>query len=88
MISIPTLIVLLTTMLTPLLHHISMSLASLYKDNGRKPSLDFDKPLFGYKHDSFQKILANAKKTAERAKFINKIKSRRLACANRAKSIS
>jgi hypothetical protein len=35
-----------------------------------------------------QKVLANANKTTERAtKFINKIKSRQLACVNRAKSI-
>jgi hypothetical protein len=35
-----------------------------------------------------QKILANANKTIERStKFINKIKSRQLACADRAKSI-
>ena len=43
---------------------------------------------FGYRLSSFQKVLANANKTTERAtRFINKIKSRQLACANRAKSI-
>ncbi|MDQ3868620.1 MAG: hypothetical protein M3250_03575 [Thermoproteota archaeon] len=63
-------------------------LASLYKDNSRKPSIDFSKPLFGNKRTSLQKLLANANKTTERAtKFLNKIKSRQLACANRAKSI-
>jgi hypothetical protein len=46
------------------------------------------KPLFGNKCTSLQKVLANANKTTERAtKFINKIKSRQLACVNRAKSI-
>jgi hypothetical protein len=63
-------------------------LASLYKDNSSKPSIDFSKPLFGNKRTSLQKLLANANKTTERAtKFINKIKSRQLAYANRAKSI-
>ena len=47
-----------------------------------------DKPLLGNKHTSLQKGLANANKTIERAtEFINKIKSRQIACANRAKSI-
>jgi hypothetical protein len=51
-------------------------------------SIDFSKPLFGNKHTSLQKLLAKANKTTERpTKFINKIKSRQLACANRAKSI-
>jgi hypothetical protein len=63
-------------------------LMSLYKENNRKPLLDWDKRLFGHKRTSFQKILANANKTIERStRFINKIKSRQLACANRAKSI-
>ena len=63
-------------------------LASLYKDNSRKPSIDFSKPLFGNKRTSLQKLLANANKTAERTtEFLNKIKSRQLACANRAISI-
>ena len=61
----------------------------LCKDIDRKPLLDWNKPLFGHKSSSFQKILANANKTTERAtRFINKIKSRQLACANRAKTIS
>jgi hypothetical protein len=63
-------------------------LASLYKENGRKPLLDLDKPLFGHKHTPLQKVLENANKTIEKStKFINKIKSRQLACATRAKSI-
>jgi tRNA(Ser,Leu) C12 N-acetylase TAN1 len=36
-----------------------------------------------------KEVLANANKAIEKStKFINKIKSRQLACANRAKSIS
>ena len=67
--------------------HIS-ELASLYKDNIKKPSLDWSKPLFGNRRASFQKVLANANKTIEKStKFINKIKSRQLACVDRAKSI-
>ena len=51
-------------------------------------SIDFNKPLFGNKRTSLQKLLAKANKTTERAtKFINKIRSRQLACVNRAKSI-
>ena len=63
-------------------------LASLYKVNDRKPFLNWNKPFFGNKSSSLQKLLADANKTTERAtKFINKIKSRQLACVNRAKSI-
>lgn len=63
-------------------------LASLYKDSSKKQSLYWSKPLFVKQHISLQKVLANANKTIERsAKFINKIKSRELACADRAKSI-
>jgi hypothetical protein len=52
------------------------------------PSLDWDKPLFGNKRTSLQKLLAHANKTTERAtKFINKIKLKQLAYANRTKSI-
>ena len=55
-------------------------LASLYKDNSWKPLADWNKPLFRYKSNSLQKLLANANKTTERAtKFINKIKSRQIA---------
>jgi hypothetical protein len=50
--------------------------------------LDWDKPLFGYKRSSFQKVLAKANKTIENStKFLNRIKLKQLACANRAKSI-
>ena len=64
-------------------------LASLYKDENKKPSFDYwGKPIFGYKSSSLQKLLANANKAIERStRLINKIKSRQLACANRAKSI-
>jgi hypothetical protein len=44
--------------------------------------------LFGHKRASLEKVLANANKAIEKStKFINKIKSRQLTCANRAKSI-
>ena len=63
-------------------------LTFLYKDNSKKHSFDLRKPLFGNRPASFQKVLANATKAIEKStKFINKIKSRQLACANRAKSI-
>lgn len=63
-------------------------LASFYKENSRRSLLDWNKPLFGTKHTSLQKLLENANKTIEKStKFLNKIKSRRLACVNRAKSI-
>lgn len=63
-------------------------LASLYKDSSKKQSFDWSKPLFGNKHTSLQKVLANANKEIEKSsKFINKIKSRQLACVDRAKSI-
>jgi hypothetical protein len=49
-------------------------LESIYKDNSKKPSFDWDKPLFGSKRTSLQKLLANANKTTERAaKFIKKL---------------
>jgi hypothetical protein len=63
-------------------------LSSLYKDNSKKQSFDWSKPLFGHKRTSLQKVLTNANKAIEKStKFINKIKSRELACANRAKPI-
>ena len=68
--------------------HPVSDIAQLHKEINRNPHPDWNKPLFGNKHTSFQKILANANKTTERAnKFLNKIKSRQLACANRLKSI-
>jgi hypothetical protein len=64
------------------------ALRSLYKENGRRSSIDFNKPLFGKKYTSLQKLLDNANKTGEKAtKFLNKIKSRQLAYSNRSKSI-
>ena len=63
-------------------------LGSLYKYNSRKLSFDWSKPLFGNRHASLQKVLENANKTIEKSnKFINKMKSKQLACANRVKSI-
>ena len=64
-------------MITPVLTSYFNDLASFYKENSRKPLLDWDKPLFGHKRTSLQKVLANANKTIEKStKFINKIKSR------------
>ena len=61
-------------------------LASSYKENDGKELLNWNKPLFGNKCTSLQKVLVNAKKTIEKStKFLNKIKSRQLACANRHK---
>ena len=72
---------------TPISYFNKIS-SSLYEDIGWKRSIDFDKPLFGYRRSSLQKVLANANKTIEKStKFMNKIKSRRLAYANRARSI-
>jgi hypothetical protein len=63
-------------------------LAFLYRHNSKKQSLDWSKPLFVKKHTSLQKVLTNANKAIEKStKFINKIKSRELACADRAKTI-
>jgi hypothetical protein len=64
------------------------SQSSFYQKNSRRSLFDWDKPLFEHKSGSIQKLLAKANKTTERAtKFINKIKSRQLACDIRAKSI-
>jgi hypothetical protein len=58
------------------------------EDNSKKPTVDWDTPLFGNKRTSLQKLLENANKTTKKAtKFLNKIKSRQLAYANRSKSI-
>lgn len=70
------------------LHSCFRELASLYSENSKKPSLNLSKSLFEHKTDPLQKMLANANKAVEKStNFINKIKSRQLACANRAKSI-
>jgi hypothetical protein len=67
--------------------YINELASSFRKDKTCKSPINLDKPLFGNKHTSLQ-ILANANKAIEKStKFINKIKTRQLACANRAKSI-
>ena len=63
-------------------------LVSLYKDSSKKQSLDWSKPLFGKTNTSLQKALTDANKAIEKStKFINEIKSRQLACFDRAKSV-
>jgi hypothetical protein len=85
-ISMPTTIILPTITMITLINFNALS--SLYKENSFKPLLDWNKPLFGNKRTSLQEVLANANKAIEKStKFINKIKSRQLACANRAKLI-
>jgi hypothetical protein len=65
-----------------------MGMPSFHGENGHTSSLNWNRPLFGNKNSSLQNLLAKANKTTERVtKFLNKIKSRQLACANRAKSI-
>jgi hypothetical protein len=72
----------------PNLQSYFRELESLYNDNSKKQSLDLSKPLLGHERTSLQKVLANANKAMEKStKFINKIKSRHLACASRAISI-
>ena len=53
-------------------------LLSFYRSIGWKPSM------FRRRRTTFEKVIVHANKTA---KFLNKIKSRELACTNRAKSI-
>jgi len=63
-------------------------LTSFYRRNSSMPFVDLDKPFFGRKRTSLQKVLASANKAIEKsAKFINKIKARDLACADRLKAI-
>jgi hypothetical protein len=63
-------------------------ISSIYEDNSRNQLVDWNKPLFGHKSNSLQKLLASANKTIEKStKFLNKIKLKQLACVNRAKSI-
>ena len=63
-------------------------LAFLHKDHSRITPIDFGKTLFGSKRTSFEKVLADAKRTIEKStQFINKLESRELSCYNRAKSI-
>jgi hypothetical protein len=50
--------------------------------------VDWDRLLFGNRSTTLQKMFANANKAIEKSnKFINKIKSRQLACISRAKLI-
>ncbi|HEY6884548.1 MAG TPA: hypothetical protein VI278_10960 [Nitrososphaeraceae archaeon] len=46
-------------------------LASLYRDNSRKQSFDWSKPLFGNKGASLQKVLASANKVIEKSSKTN-----------------
>ena len=64
-------------------------LTSFCKDIGQRRSLsDWDKPLFSRREDSLEKVLAHAKKTAEKSRrFINKIESKKQSSISRAKSI-
>jgi hypothetical protein len=64
-------------------------LASFYKDIGQRPSsLDWGKPLFSRHTGSLEKVLARAKKTAEKSRrFIDKIQSKKQSSISRAKSI-
>jgi hypothetical protein len=64
-------------------------LSSFYKDTGWKPSvLDWDKPLFTRGRMSLEKLLAQARKRAERSRrFIDKIESKKQSSIRRAKSI-
>jgi hypothetical protein len=64
-------------------------LASFYKDTGqRRSSSDWNKPLFSRREGSLEKVLAHAKKTAEKSRrFINKIESKKQSSMSRAKSI-
>lgn len=64
-------------------------LSSFYKDTSSKPSgLDWDKPLFSTRMSSLEKVLAHAKKTAEKSRrFLDKIESNKQSSINRAKSI-
>jgi hypothetical protein len=64
-------------------------LASSYKGIDQRRALsDWDKPLFSRHGSSLEKILAHAKKTAEKSrKFIDKIESKKQSSIKRAKSI-
>lgn len=64
-------------------------LSSFNIDIGWEPSLlDWDKHLFSRRESSLEELLAHANKTIEKSnRFINKIKSREIACSNRAKLI-
>jgi hypothetical protein len=60
-----------------------------YEDPGLKPSLlDWDKSLFLRRESSLERVLAHARKTAEKSqRFINRINSKKRSSIDRAKSI-
>ena len=64
-------------------------LSSFYRNTSSKPSLlDWDKPLFSRHSSSLEKVLAHAKKTAEKSrKFIDKIESKKQSSTSRARSV-
>lgn len=64
-------------------------LSSFYGNTGWKPYvLDWDKPLFSRHRSSLEKVLAHARKTAEKSrKFLDKIESKKQSSISRAKSI-
>ena len=64
-------------------------LAQFHKDNTVNPSLlCSNKSPSNHRRNTLERALSSATKTIEKStKFINKIKSRQLACASRAKSI-
>jgi hypothetical protein len=64
-------------------------LSSFYKDTGWKPSLlNWDKPLFSKHRSSLEKVLAHAKKTAEKSRrLIDRIESKRQSSMSRARSV-
>jgi hypothetical protein len=67
----------------------SNHILSSYKDTGWKPSLlDWDKPLFSRHKSSLEKVLAHAKKTAEKSRrLIDRIESKKQSSISRAKSV-
>jgi hypothetical protein len=67
----------------------SDQLASFHKDTGWKPSFPrWDKPLFSRRRSSLEKVLAQARKTAEKSrKLLDKIESKKQSSISRAKSI-
>jgi len=62
-------------------------LASFYRENGWRSSLR-NNTFFRHKHTSLEKVFAAANRTIEKStKFLDKIKTREIACVNRIKSI-
>jgi hypothetical protein len=63
-------------------------LSSFYKDISSKPSLLDGKPLFSRSGSSLEKVLAHAKKTADRSrKFLDKIESKKQSSISRSRSV-